>query len=476
ELFAALKGNPELGGTWTKNGLVHTYTQTTNLGCNPKSASVTVAEESEAKSAGLDGALTVCKGTNPTNDELFQALKGKPELGGTWTKNGLVHTYTQTTNLGCNPKSASVTVAEEFEAKSAGLDGNLTVCKGTNPTNDELFQALKGKPELGGTWTKNGLVHTYTQTTNLGCNPKSASVTVAEESEAKSAGLDGALTVCKGINPTNDELFAALKGNPELGGTWTKNGLVHTYTQRTDLGCNNKSASVTVDEESEAKSAGLDGALTVCKGTNPTNDELFAALKGNPELGGTWTKNGLVHTYTQTTNLGCNNKSASVTVAEESEAKSAGLDGALTVCKGINPTNDELFAALKGNPELGGTWTKNGLVHTYTQTTNLGCNNKSASVTVAEESEAKSAGLDGALTVCKGINPTNDELFQALKGNPELGGTWTKNGLVHTYTQRTDLGCNNKSASVTVAEESEAKSAGLDGALTVCKGINPTND
>ncbi|MDB0615164.1 gliding motility-associated C-terminal domain-containing protein [Tenacibaculum dicentrarchi] len=476
ELFAALKGNPELGGTWTKNGLVHTYTQTTNLGCNPKSASVTVAEESEAKSAGLDGALTVCKGTNPTNDELFQALKGKPELGGTWTKNGLVHTYTQTTNLGCNPKSASVTVAEEFEAKSAGLDGNLTVCKGINPTNDELFAALKGNPELGGTWTKNGLVHTYTQTTNLGCNNKSASVTVAEESEAKSAGLDGALTVCKGINPTNDELFQALKGNPELGGTWTKNGLVHTYTQRTDLGCNNKSASVTVAEESEAKSAGLDGALTVCKGINPTNDELFAALKGNPELGGTWTKNGLVHTYTQTTNLGCNNKSASVTVAEESEAKSAGLDGALTVCKGINPTNDELFAALKGNPELGGTWTKNGLVHTYTQRTDLGCNNKSASVTVDEESEAKSAGLDGALTVCKGTNPTNDELFAALKGNPELGGTWTKNGLVHTYTQTTNLGCNNKSASVTVAEESEAKSAGLDGALTVCKGINPTND
>ncbi|WCC47571.1 gliding motility-associated C-terminal domain-containing protein [Tenacibaculum finnmarkense] len=476
ELFEALKGNPEVGGTWTSNGLVHTYTQTTDLGCNNKSASVTVDEESDAKSAGLDGTLTVCKGTNPTNNDLFKALKGNPEVGGTWTSNGLVHTYTQTTDLGCNNKSASVTVDEESDAKSAGLDGTLTVCKGTNPTNNDLFKALKGNPEAGGTWASKDFVHTYTQTTDLGCNNKSASVTITIQDDAKSAGLDGTLTVCSGINPTNNDLFKALKGNPEVGGTWTSKDFVHTYTQTTDLGCNNKSASVTVDEESDAKSAGLDGTLTVCKGINPTNDELFEALKGNPEAGGTWTSKDFVHTYTQTTDLGCNNKSASVTITIQDEAKSAGLDGVLTVCKGINPTNDELFEALKGNPEVGGTWTSNGLVHTYTQTTYLGCNNKSASVTVDEESDAKSAGLDGTLTVCKGTNPTNNDLFKALKGNPELGGTWAENGLVHTYTQTTNLGCNNKSASVTVDEESDAKSAGLDGTLTVCKGTNPTND
>ncbi|MBE7693172.1 Ig-like domain-containing protein, partial [Tenacibaculum finnmarkense] len=476
DLFKALKGNPEFGGTWAENGLVHTYTQTTDLGCKENSASVTITIQDDAKSAGLDGTLTVCSGINPTNDELFEALKGNPELGGTWTSNGLVHTYTQTTDLGCNNKSASVTITIQDDAKSAGLDGTLTVCKGINPTNDELFEALKGNPEVGGTWTSNGLVHTYTQTTDLGCNNKSASVTVDEESDAKSAGLDGTLTVCKGTNPTNNDLFEALKGNPEVGGTWTSYGLVHTYTQTTDLGCNNKSASVTVDEESDAKSAGLDGTLTVCKGTNPTNNDLFKALKGNPEAGGTWASKDFVHTYTQTTDLGCNNKSASVTVDEESDAKSAGLDGTLTVCKGINPTNDELFEALKGNPELGGIWTSNGLVHTYTQTTDLGCNNKSASVTITIQDDAKSAGLDGTLTVCKGTNPTEKQLFKALKGNPEAGGTWTSNGLVHTYTQTTYLGCNNKSASVTVDEESDAKSAGLDGTLTVCKGTNPTNN
>ncbi|MBE7660912.1 gliding motility-associated C-terminal domain-containing protein [Tenacibaculum finnmarkense] len=474
QLFKSLKGNPELGGTWAKNGLVHTYTQTTDLGCNNKSASVTVDEESDAKSAGLDGVLTVCKGINPTNDELFAALKGNPELGGTWTSNGLVHTYTQTTDLGCKENSASVTITIQDEAKSAGLDGVLTVCKGINPTNNDLFKALKGNPELGGTWAENGLVHTYTQTTYLGCNNKSASVTVDEESDAKSAGLDGTLTVCKGINPTNNDLFKALKGNPELGGTWAKNGLVHTYTQTTDLGCNPKSASVTITIQDDAKNAGLDGVLTVCKGINPTNNDLFKALKGNPEAGGTWAENGLVHRYTQTTDLGCKENSASVTITIQDDAKSAGLDGTLTVCKGTNPTEKQLFKALKGNPEAGGTWASKDFVHTYTQTTDLGCNNKSASVTITIQDDAKSAGLDGTLTVCKGINPTNDELFEALKGNPELGGTWTSKDFVHTYTQTTDLGCNNKSASVTVDEESDAKSAGLDGTLTVCKGTNPT--
>ncbi|MCG8249277.1 hypothetical protein J2Q15_07035, partial [Tenacibaculum finnmarkense genomovar finnmarkense] len=475
DLFKALKGNPEAGGTWASKDFVHTYTQTTYLGCNNKSASVTVDEESDAKSAGLNGTLTICKGTNPTEKQLFKALKGNPEAGGTWTSKAFVHTYTQTTDLGCNNKSASVTVDEESDAKSAGLDGTLTVCKGINPTNDELFEALKGNPELGGTWTSNGLVHTYTQTTDLGCNPKSASVTVDEESDAKNAGLDGTLTVCKGTNPTNDDLFKALKGNPELGGTWTSNGLVHTYTQTTYLGCNNKSASVAVDEESDAKSAGLDGTLTVCSGINPTNNDLFKALKGNPEVGGTWTSNGLVHTYTQTTDLGCNNKSASVTITIQDDAKSAGLDGTLTVCKGINPTNGDLFAALGGNPEAGGTWAENGLVYTYTQTTSLKCKENSAKVTITIQDDAKSAGTDGDLTVCKGVNPTNDDLFAALGGNPEVGGTWTSKDLVHTYTQTTDLGCKENSAKVTITIQDDAKSAGTDGDLTVCKGVNPTN-
>ncbi|MCG8796618.1 gliding motility-associated C-terminal domain-containing protein [Tenacibaculum finnmarkense] len=474
QLFESLGGNPEVGGTWTSKDLVHTYTQTTKLKCKENSAKVTITIQDDAKSAGADGKLTVCKGTNPTNDELFAALEGNPEAGGTWAENGLVYTYTQTTDLGCKENSASVTITIQDDAKSAGTDGDLTVCKGTNPTNDDLFAALGGNPEAGGTWAENGLVYTYTQTTDLGCNPKSASVTITIQDDAKSAGTDGALTVCKGVNPTNDELFAALEGNPEAGGTWAENGLVYTYKQTTDLGCKENFASVTITIQDDAKSAGTDGKLTVCKGTNPTNDELFAALEGNPEAGGTWASNGLVYTYTQTTILGCNPKSAKVTITIQDDAKSAGTDGDLTVCKGVNPTNDELFAALEGNPEVGGTWAENGLVYTYTQTTKLKCKENYAKVTITIQDDAKSAGLDGALTVCKGINPTEKQLFDALEGNPEAGGTWTKNGLVYTYTQTTILGCKENSAKVTITIQDDAKSAGLDGALTVCKGINPT--
>ncbi|MCG8883921.1 T9SS type B sorting domain-containing protein [Tenacibaculum finnmarkense] len=476
ELFAALEGNPEAGGTWTKNGLVHTYTQTTNLGCNNKSASVTITIQDDAKSAGLDGALTVCKGTNPTNDDLFAALEGNPEAGGTWAENGLVYTYKQTTDLGCKENSAKVTITIQDDAKSAGTDGDLTVCKGTNPTNDDLFAALEGNPEAGGTWAENGLVYTYKQTTDLGCKENSAKVTITIQDDAKSAGANGKLTVCKGTNPTNDELFAALEGNPEAGGTWTKNGLVYTYTQTTDLGCKENFASVTITIQDDAKSAGTDGALTVCKGVNPTEKQLFESLGGNPEVGGTWTSKDLVHTYTQTTDLGCNPKSANVTITIQDDAKSAGTDGDLTVCKGTNPTNDELFAALEGNPEAGGTWTKNGLVYTYKQTTDLGCKENSAKVTITIQDDAKSAGANGKLTVCKGVNPTNDDLFAALEGNPEVGGTWAENGLVYTYKQTTDLGCKENSAKVTITIEDDAKSAGANGKLTVCKGVNPTND
>ncbi|MBE7646475.1 T9SS type B sorting domain-containing protein [Tenacibaculum finnmarkense genomovar ulcerans] len=476
DLFAALEGNPEAGGTWTKNGLVYTYTQTTSLKCKENSAKVTITIQAEAKSAGKDGILTVCKGVNPTNDDLFAALEGNPEAGGTWTKNGLVYTYTQTTILGCNPKSANVTITIQDDAKSAGANGKLTVCKGVNPTNDELFAALEGNPEVGGTWTSKDLVHTYTQTTDLGCKENSANVTITIQDDAKSAGTDGDLTVCKGVNPTNDELFAALEGNPELGGTWASNGLVYTYTQTTDLGCKENSAKVTITIQADAKSAGKDGDLTVCKGVNPTNDDLFAALEGNPEAGGTWASNGLVYTYTQTTDLGCKENFAKVTITIQDDAKSAGANGKLTVCKGTNPTNDDLFAALEGNPEAGGTWAENGLVYTYTQTTDLGCKENFASVTITIQDDAKSAGTDGDLTVCKGVNPTNDDLFAALEGNPEAGGTWAENGLVYTYTQTTDLGCKENSAKVTITIQADAKSAGLDGTLTVCKGINPTND
>ncbi|MCD8425973.1 gliding motility-associated C-terminal domain-containing protein [Tenacibaculum dicentrarchi] len=275
---------------------------------------------------------------------------------------------------------------------------------------------IKGFVTLSLTATKGKLSDTKTFKLNI-------------QADAKSAGLDGALTVCKGINPTNDELFQALKGNPELGGTWTKNGLVHTYTQRTDLGCNNKSASVTVAEESEAKSAGLDGALTVCKGINPTNDELFAALKGNPELGGTWTKNGLVHTYTQTTNLGCNPKSASVTVAEESEAKSAGLDGVLSILDGTEPTEDDLFAALEGFPDTDGSWSKNNSnTYTYTVTSTSPCTkNKTATIRIKRNQE-----------VANGFSPNGDGVNDTWIVLPDVANKYPKN-IMRIYNRHGNL-------------------------------------
>ncbi|WP_172505797.1 Ig-like domain-containing protein, partial [Tenacibaculum finnmarkense] len=291
-----------------------------------------------------------------------------------------------------NPAEASICENNSFTFSDIGVTENPILKWTTDGTG--LFEddakllskytpsdqdATKGFVTLSLTATKGKLSDTKTFKLNI-------------QADAKSAGKDGDLTVCKGVNPTNDDLFAALEGNPEAGGTWASNGLVYTYTQTTDLGCKENSAKVTITIQDDAKSAGTDGDLTVCKGVNPTEKQLFDALEGNPEAGGTWTKNGLVYTYTQTTKLKCKENSAKVTITIQDDAKSAGTDGDLTVCKGVNPTNDDLFAALEGNPEAGGTWASNGLVYTYTQTTDLGCKENSANVTITIQDDAKSAG------------------------------------------------------------------------------------
>ncbi|MCD8408163.1 gliding motility-associated C-terminal domain-containing protein [Tenacibaculum dicentrarchi] len=157
----------------------------------------------------------------------------------------------------------SVTVTKTFklsiqaDAKSAGTDGILTVCKGVNPTEKELFDALKGAPETGGVWVSIGLVHTYTQTTSLGCNPQKATITVKEETDVKSAGEDGVLSILKDYEPTEEELFAALNGFATTDGSWVKkNSNTYIYTITSTSPCvKNTTATIRIKRNQKTTNA-----------------------------------------------------------------------------------------------------------------------------------------------------------------------------------------------------------------------------
>jgi hypothetical protein len=485
QLFAQLGGTPDAGGTWTNVGLVYTYTVSATLPCTgTDTATVTVTEQA-APNAGTNGTLTVCEGTIPTDSELFAALGGTPDTGGTWSNSGLVYTYTVSATLPCTGTDTATVTLTEQAAPNAGTDGTLTVCEGTISTDSELFAALGGTPDAGGTWSNVGLVYTYTVSATSPCTgTDTATVTVTEQAQPN-AGTNGTLTVCAGTTPTEPQLFAQLGGTPDAGGTWSNVGLVYTYTVSATLPCTGTgTATVTVTEQA-APNAGTDGTLTVCEGTIPTDSELFAALGGTPDAGGTWSNVGLVYTYTVAATSPCSTDATATVTLTEQAAPNAGTDGTLTVCEGTIPTDSELFAALGGTPEIGGTWSNVGLVYTYTVSATLPCSTDATATVTLTEQAAPNAGTDGTLTVCEGTIPTDSELFAQLGGTPDVGGTWSNVGLVYTYTVDAIEPCT-VAATATVTVTERAADAGhvsgisSDGSndypfennVTVCSGNN----
>jgi hypothetical protein len=120
--------------------------------------------------AGIDGFLTVCEGTTPTNAELFAQLGETPDAGGTWSapENG-VYTYTVTAIEPCTfDVSATVTVTLE--------DCNFCsqpVLVGDEPADSEhsCADACPAAPILEFTdILDDDLVITFTETTeDIGC-------------------------------------------------------------------------------------------------------------------------------------------------------------------------------------------------------------------------------------------------------------------------------------------------------------------
>jgi Mg-chelatase subunit ChlD len=474
-LFAQLTGSPDETGEWTNDGLVYTYTVAATSPCTESDSSTVTVTEQALPNAGIDGALTVCFGTEITDAMLFAQLTGSPDETGEWTNDGLVYTYTVAATSPCTVADTSTVTVTEQALPNAGIDGTLTVCFGTEITDAMLFAQLTGSPDETGEWTNDGLVYTYTVAATSPCTVDDTSTVTVTVQALPEAGTDGLLTVCFGTEITDAMLFAQLTGSPDETGEWTNDGLVYTYTVAATSPCTVADTSTVTVTEQALPNAGIDGTLTVCFGTEITDAMLFAQLTGSPDETGEWTNDGLVYTYTVAATSPCTVDDTSTVTVTVQALPEAGTDGLLTVCFGTEITDAMLFAQLTGSPDETGEWTNDGLVYTYTVAATSPCTESDTSTVTVTEQALPNAGIDGTLTVCFGTEITDAMLFAQLTDSPDETGEWTNDGLVYTYTVAATSPCTVADTSTVTVTEQALPNAGIDGTLTVCFGTEITD-
>ncbi|MBL7954933.1 MAG: gliding motility-associated C-terminal domain-containing protein, partial [Flavobacteriales bacterium] len=495
-LFPVLQGTPDAGGTWARpngtafDGIIapatdasgdYLYTVAGTFPCPADMATVTVNIVND-QDPGTDGTLTLC--ASDAASPLFAALGGTPDGGGVWTDpsgnvfsgtidpsvhTSGIYTYTIAAPPPCSNVSSTVTVSI-IAPPNAGSDGAITLCA----TGDaiDLFSVLQGAPQPGGTWTHAGTVvgvlfdpssapagvYTYTVPGTIPCPSDAASVTVAITDEPN-AGEDAILNLC--ITGDMVTLFPSL-GGADPGGTWTgpdgtSDGTftpgtstpgAYVYAVNGTAPCPNASATVTVVQLSDPD-AGNDGAATLCSSNAPVG--LFSLLQGTPDAGGIWlnSANAIVDEdfdpalgssgtfrYILSVPPPCISDTALVLI-EVVPASDAGEDATVASC--ANGAAIDLFNALNGTPDTGGTWSGPGGSadgtfqpgsdtpgdYTYSITALAPCPNVAATVTVGVETPPN-AGLDGNATLCP--EAPSIMLFDLLGGSPDATGTWTGPG------------------------------------------------
>jgi len=445
---------------------------------------VPLEPENPCVDAGENGTLTICEGETVTESELFTSLGGTPDAGGSWTPTlagAGTYTYTHAATGECPEVSADVVVTEQ-PALDPGTNGTLTICEGETVTESELFTSLGGIPDAGGAWTPTlagAGTYTYTHAATGECPEVSADVVVTEQ-PALDPGTNGTLTICEGETVTESELFTSLGGIPDAGGTWTPTlagAGTYTYTHAATGECPEVSADVVVTEQ-PALDPGTNGTLTICEGETVTESELFTSLGGTPDAGGSWTPTlagAGTYTYTHAATGECPEVSADVVVTEQ-PALDPGTNGTLTICEGETVTESELFTSLGGTPDAGGSWTPTlagAGTYTYTHAATGECPEVSADVVVTEQ-PVLDAGENGTLTICEGETVTADDLYAALLGSPETGGTWspaitgTSGAGTYTYTHAAVGECPADSADVVVTEQAAPVAPTVDVVAADC--------
>ena len=563
QLINAIGCSPDAGGSWSDpQGVPHsgngTFLPATDLpgeylyvvpgiGACPADTARVDVNVTPAPDAGLPNTVTVCSSDDPFS--LFDQLLGTPQTGGTWTgpggapNNGFytpglsvpgVYIYRVTGQVPCADDIASVTVNQN-DAPNAGGNNSVAVCSSDAPFS--LFGLLTGVPDQGGSWIgPDGLGHavtfnpaadlggayTYVVTAQAPCVNDSATVFVSL-TEAPDAGGDGTLQVC--VTEDSVNVFSGLTGTPDTTGSWTDldgtGALSGATFNATSVApgsyqfqyflpgngpCPADSAVVTV-EVGTGLSAGVGGPVTICGGI--TAYDLFQALGGSPDPGGTWSDDlgtgsltgslidasllpaGGTYPFTYTVqDPNCGDVQATVEVST-TEFPDPGSGGPLVLCSTDGVV--DLTGELGGAPDPG-SWTNPGgqpfngqfdpAVDTpgeyvYTVPGTSSCPDTSAVLDITIN-QPPDAGSDGQLLACDTL--TALDLFPGLGGAPQTGGTWSDpgttgaltNGLVNTtllpagsyaFDYTVDVpGCGSDDASVvlTVVEGVTVRAVQLD--------------
>jgi hypothetical protein len=495
--------------------------------------------ENDLPDAGTDATIDFCENAAPV--ALSTLLGGTPDAGGAWSLGAMAvaatftpatgtpgaYVYTVSGTAPCPSAQATVTIGVSATA-DAGGNGVLTLC--SSGAAAALLPSLTGTPSAGGAWTGPGGtasdgtytpgtsapgIYTYEVAAVAPCPNATATVTVSEN-DLPDAGSDAIASFCE--SAAAQALVDLLGGTPDAGGTWTgpdglpygatldpgtANSGSYTYTITGIAPCPSAQSSVDITIEAQP-TAGTDGTVNLCEGSAAT--DLFLALGGVPDAGGTWSDpNGNVtdatfdpntelpgtYTYTVSGTAPCVDATATVEVSV-SPQPNAGTDALLSVCS--DGSNEDLFGLLGIGAIPGGTWvdpdgaahdgtyipgTSASGIYTYTIVGVAPCITSSATVTVSQTTAAD-PGADGALTACS--NGAAVDLFDQLGGTPDAGGVWTAPGGgasggsfnpatdasgAYTYTLASNGPCAAMSATVTMTAVAEPD-AGADGDLSYC--------
>ena len=308
----------------------------------------------------------------------------------------------------------------------AGIDGNLIICNGSTPTNAQLFAALNGSPDAGGTWSNSNNVYTYTVAATAPCLPATANVTVTSNQVTPVFNSVGPICVGEILNPLPTNSINGVSGSwsPALDNQATT---VYTFTP--DPGECALNTTLTIQVNSATAVPLFDPISPICSG------EFLAPLSiiSINGITGGWSpsmNNAATTTYTFTPSSGqCATTASMIITVNQPTLPTFTPVG--QICSGapISPL------PTASNNNINGSWSpalNNTATTTYTFAPSAGQCASSTTMTITVESPVTST-FNALQPICEGTS-VNPLPLTSIEG---ISGSWSPvftNAATTTYT------------------------------------------